>query len=403
MEDCAKREEGDILKAIKEILYAPGNDPVTQSQLHELITRALDRNIDEEVTTKWLYELRKNNLITMQMQASSVIHVAPTKTLEYEVRDKRIQKMNADGQEIWSKELQIKWPEESIGPGDRYYVEYEPVGSVFESLVVEVESPELFFVQLRDKTKELDRLMKDIEDYYTTSENLNATRFSFEERERCNISGLLVACPYTDTKTSVYHGWHRARVLHHVDLANVEVSYIDYGTRAEISLEWCRLLRRQFSTARFPAQAMAAKIDGICPSPLARYSNSACQHFRRLANENSRDWKLNGFIAKVMSRTTMLLSLKLVDTRDPNCIQGYDVAENLMQNKYATWLPVEPELEEPMDETKITDGEESSDSASTVCGSVVSVPSEVATKVTQWLTCVEPNVDPEAEMCDGML
>ena len=40
-----------------------------------------------------------------------------------------------DGQEIWSKELQIKWPEESIGPGDRYYVEYEPVGSVFESLV----------------------------------------------------------------------------------------------------------------------------------------------------------------------------------------------------------------------------------------------------------------------------
>ena len=92
MEDSTEIED-----AIKDILYAPGNDPVTQSQLHELITRSLGRNMDEEVTTKRLYQMRKDNLITMQMQASSVIHVAPTKTLEYEVRDKRIQKMNAVG------------------------------------------------------------------------------------------------------------------------------------------------------------------------------------------------------------------------------------------------------------------------------------------------------------------
>lgn len=36
---------------------------------------------------------------------------------------------------------------------------------------------------------ELDRLMKEIEDFYTTEENLESTRFSFETRERCNIYG----------------------------------------------------------------------------------------------------------------------------------------------------------------------------------------------------------------------
>ena len=73
----------------------------------------------------------------------------------------------------------------------------------------------------------------------------------------------MVAAPYTDLRNGVYHGWHRARVLHFLDLENVEVQYIDYGTKAEMSLEWCRLLRRQFSTDRLPAQAMAAKLDGI--------------------------------------------------------------------------------------------------------------------------------------------
>ena len=100
----------------------------------------------------------------MQMSASSVIHVAPTKTLEYEVRDKKIQAMDEvgsgsfvkatraevqlysfinglnklclqAGREIWSKELEVEWPEESVGPNSRYLVEYEPVGSVFEALV----------------------------------------------------------------------------------------------------------------------------------------------------------------------------------------------------------------------------------------------------------------------------
>ena len=31
--------------------------------------------------------------------------------------------------------------------------------------------------------------MKEIEDFYTTPENLESTRFSFETRERCNIFG----------------------------------------------------------------------------------------------------------------------------------------------------------------------------------------------------------------------
>ena len=76
-------------------------------------------------------------------------------------------------------------------------------------------------------------------------------------------SGLLVAVPYTDRRRGWYHGWHRARMLHFVDLENVEVQYIDYGSKAEMSLEWCRLLKRQFATDRLPAQAMAAKLDGI--------------------------------------------------------------------------------------------------------------------------------------------
>ena len=79
-----------------------------------------------------------------------------------------------------------------------------------------------------------------------------------------------------------------------------------------MSLEWCRLLRRQFSTDRLPAQAMAAKLDGIwwykslynyklglymnaflilfSPYPHTRYSNSATEYLRKWMNDNSRDW-----------------------------------------------------------------------------------------------------------------
>ena len=73
----------------------------------------------------------------------------------------------------------------------------------------------------------------------------------------------MVAVPYTDPRSGVYHGWHRGRVLHFVNLQNVEVQYIDYGSKADMSLELCRLLMRQFSTERLPAQAMPAKLDGI--------------------------------------------------------------------------------------------------------------------------------------------
>ena len=38
-----------------------------------------------------------NSQITMQMSASSVIHIAPTKTLVYEVRDKKIRAMDEVG------------------------------------------------------------------------------------------------------------------------------------------------------------------------------------------------------------------------------------------------------------------------------------------------------------------
>lgn len=391
-------EQDDIREVIKEVLYEPRDNPLTQSELHELIVKALGRDVDERDTSKRMTELMKNNMITMQMAPSSVIHVAPTKTLEYEVRDKKIRAMDEAGKDIWSKKLEDKWPEESVGLNATYLVEYEPVGSVFEALLVEIESPDLFFVQLREKTKELDRLMKEIEDFYTTEENLESTRFSFETRERCNIYGLLVAVPYTDVRSGVYHGWHRARVLHFVDMENVEVQYIDYGTRAEMSLEWCRLLRRQFSTERLPAQAMAAKLDGICPYPLTRYSNSATEHLRRWADENARDWRLSGFIAEVISRSTVKLSLKLLDTLDPDRIEGYDVAENLVQWKYASWTPVEPEQEEPNDEsTTREDGGQSSDDASTICGSAVSLSTDVANKVTQWLTFVDPDVEPETE------
>ena len=36
---------------------------------------------------------------------------------------------------------------------------------------------------------ELDRLMIELEDFYTTPANFEATRLSFESRERCNIYG----------------------------------------------------------------------------------------------------------------------------------------------------------------------------------------------------------------------
>jgi hypothetical protein len=43
----------------------------------------------------------------------------------------------------------------------------------------------------------------------------------------------------------------------------VKVEYVDYGSTAEIGLRLCRFLLNKFSTARLPAMAMEAKLDGI--------------------------------------------------------------------------------------------------------------------------------------------
>ena len=84
-------EQDDIKEIIKEILYAPRDNHVTQSEvvdslwhgntnlakmipmtdsnmnspfkLHELINLALGRYVDEAVTSKKMYELRDNKLV----------------------------------------------------------------------------------------------------------------------------------------------------------------------------------------------------------------------------------------------------------------------------------------------------------------------------------------------------
>ncbi|XP_075227861.1 uncharacterized protein LOC142328183 isoform X2 [Lycorma delicatula] len=161
--------------------------------------------------------------------------------------------------------LSCLYPEEVCGSGDRYTNQQLPEISdfkrLFEIRVSEVSTPHKFWIQLGSEYGKLDKMMEDLDDFYSEEEyNYKMPDMTIKPHQVC-------ACTY-DTK------WHRTVVLKSCSAVDVKIEYVDYGTVDVVPKTRLRFLHKDF--LELPAQAILAKLASILPPDGHKWPLQSC-------------------------------------------------------------------------------------------------------------------------------
>ncbi|KAJ2938143.1 hypothetical protein O0L34_g3722 [Tuta absoluta] len=171
-------------------------------------------------------------------------------------------------------------------------------GAMLEVMVGEVYSPSHFWLYRLGERHNI--AMEDMMDHMTSYYN------SGEGAQRSLAGGAVRVGHYC---SSVYEqDWHRSLIVSILDSDTVKVRHVDYGTVDRVCVRRLKPLLREWG--ELPAQAVRARLAGVCPAARGRrWPHAAAAAFLRLVQ----DRRLVAEVAHV-DRQENILELFLVDT-----------------------------------------------------------------------------------------
>jgi len=191
------------------------------------------------------------------------------------------------------------------------------VGDFLDVIVAEVFSPGHFFIQAKETSGLLDKMMDSMEEFY----------YKNHQKERYRITdlsvGLICVSLFNDGN------WYRASVTKVVDDILVEVFYVDYGTISVVEKSKVCHLDPRFQN--LPAQAIKAKLAGIEPSNCI-WTKESSRRFLELVQSPS---QAGGLVSVVFELSEEGLSLCLVDTVTNDKVGGVDINQVLVDEGLA--------------------------------------------------------------------
>jgi len=195
--------------------------------------------------------------------------------------------------------------------------------SLFEVIVTEVYSPDIFFIQFTDDLTSsiLDDLMDSMEDFY------DANGDDYKIKYSSFVVGLTCAIKFSDGI------WYRGRITF-IDITNVEVFFVDYGTLKIVSREiLCyRYLLDKFS--QLPCQAIKSQLTGV-KSAMEEWPTQSSMRFLELVSGPSADGGLLAYVTGVGNEDENKLSLWLVDTITTNLKCGIQINQVMLDQGFA--------------------------------------------------------------------
>jgi len=197
-------------------------------------------------------------------------------------------------------------PEQSVVAND----------GLLEVIVADIFSPHDFFIQLKgDTSRSLETLMNSMEDFYDNHGD------HYKVSDSSLVEGFVCASQFTDGN------WYRARVSS-LDMAGVQVFYLDYGTTTVVQRDSLRYLLQQFSD--LPCQAIKAKLFGVMPTS-EEWPVEAANRFLQLVAGPSEGGGVLAYVRSVGRE----LSLWLVDTVTNNLENGIQINQVLVNEGLA--------------------------------------------------------------------
>ncbi|XP_066993419.2 uncharacterized protein [Anabrus simplex] len=222
------------------------------------------------------------------------------------------------------------YPPDVLGPYDDIPQETIPsyVGErkYVEVFVGEVRDPTTFWVQLcgADHRDGLDSLMDDIQAFYVLHMH------EYKMPKAAVRANQICACSYSSD-------WHRARILSIPNLEEVEVFYIDYGTKSRVKVTDLCFLIKKFSY--LPAQAIRCSLTNLKPPKGAtKWPSSASRRFLQMVS----DKPLVGLVASI-DQQTQSFTAALVDTSSD---VDFHINDNLVLEGHAEFITTSDSLVE---------------------------------------------------------
>jgi hypothetical protein len=210
-------------------------------------------------------------------------------------------------------------------------------GDMIDVYLSDITNPSSFYIQLIQTGNDLSKLMDDMDDFYPCNRDPNYEISAIVP----GIVGLCVAALYFESE--VCQGWHRGIITKIMNLDQVQVFYVDYGTKSLVRLDFIRFLRKDFG--QLPAQAIKTRLGGIKPKTLRRkettstanWSMECCMRFFGLCHATNYTSVNKGVVAQILAfKDQKLPELCLYDMVTNNLPNGINFAEVLLNEGFAS-------------------------------------------------------------------
>lgn len=207
-------------------------------------------------------------------------------------------------------------------------VDLVPTGQdqFLEVFVSSAKSPDQFWVQPTGvKATELDKLVEEMTDFYTDSENINEYR-----PDKVELSDILAA-PFTYDNC-----WYRVKVIsieedeYDAENSTITVNYVDFGDEAALTKKDLYCLKDDFKTLEF--QAVECKINNVQPMDSNHWSETAVKLFKDLTYCSQ--WKRIMLKVTNEEESTSVKCVQLIDTYGETDV---NVAAALVEHGFARW------------------------------------------------------------------
>ncbi|XP_067123272.1 tudor domain-containing protein 5-like [Centruroides vittatus] len=171
-------------------------------------------------------------------------------------------------------ELMNGIPQDSVIPGDKYTIQSLPkkLTDFISISVCDIDSPDQFWIQLKGKTtsESLKMLMENLQVTYNNEKN---DKYQMPDNfvAEHNVCAVL---------WSFNNAWHRGIITKVLQKDQVEVFYVDYGTKCKVSKKSLRLLKKEFLS--LPSQALRGRLSYVQPIDGIHWSEKAKIRFSEL-------------------------------------------------------------------------------------------------------------------------
>ncbi|XP_023231101.1 tudor domain-containing protein 5-like [Centruroides sculpturatus] len=171
-------------------------------------------------------------------------------------------------------ELMNGIPQDSVIPGDKYTLQSLPekLTDFISISVCDIDSPDQFWIQLKGKTtsESLKTLMENLQVTYNNKKN---DKYQMPDDFVAEHNVCAVLWSFNNT-------WHRGIITKVLHKDQVEVFYVDYGTKCKVSKRSLRLLKKEFLS--LPSQALKGRLSYVQPISGIHWSEKAKIRFSEL-------------------------------------------------------------------------------------------------------------------------